>query len=62
MIKIKPCYICNSNNVKLHKNFDYVYCEDCGAKGGYFDGHPIDAINVWNGLFDNCPYSQKERK
>lgn len=48
MNKINSCPFCGSNRVKLHRNFDYVYCQDCGAKGSYFDGHPEDAINVWN--------------
>ena len=48
--EIKPCPFCNSGNVKLYRNFDYVFCNNCGAKGTYFDGHPEDAINAWNNL------------
>ncbi len=46
--EIKPCPFCNCVNVKLHRNFNYVYCTNCGARGSYFDGHPKDAINAWN--------------
>jgi transcription elongation factor Elf1 len=45
---LMPCPICKSKKVKLHRNFDYVYCDICGHRGQYFDGHPIDAINSWN--------------
>lgn len=46
--KLDNCPFCGSRNIKLHRNFDYVYCEDCGARGSHFDGHLEDAVNVWN--------------
>jgi len=48
--KIKGCPFCNCINTKLHRNFDYVYCKNCGARGSYFDGHPYDAILIWNSV------------
>ena len=55
--KIKACPFCNCGNVKLHKNFDYVYCENCGARGSYFDGHPKDAIDAWNRVANKSGFS-----
>jgi transcription elongation factor Elf1 len=50
---IAPCPFCNSDDVELHRNFDYVYCKNCGARGSFFDGHPQDAINAWNNKTTN---------
>ncbi len=48
MNKIEGCPFCGSEDAKLHRDFDYVVCQTCGARGSYFDGHPTDAINAWN--------------
>lgn len=58
-MEIKPCPFCASNRVKLHQNFDYVYCENCGARGSYFDGHPDDAISAWNRVAKKSSFSMK---
>jgi len=57
--KIEGCPFCNSGDVELHRNFDYVFCKNCGARGSYFDGHPEDAINAWNRVSCNCNFSIK---
>lgn len=54
--KIEFCPFCNCANIKLHRNFDYVYCKNCGARGSYFDGHPKDAINAWNRVAKNSKF------
>ena len=59
--KLNPCPFCKSTRVKLNRNFDYVYCEFCGAKGSYFDGHPEDAIAVWNNIFKKKPRKLKRK-
>lgn len=46
--KLEPCPFCESNRVTLHRNFDFVTCDSCGACGSFFDGHPEDAVNSWN--------------
>jgi len=64
--KLNNCPFCKSSNVKLHRNFDYVYCEERGARGSYFDGHPEDAVNVWNKVLNRNitfnPSSYKQRR
>ena len=55
MDKIKDCPFCNCGDVELHRNFDYVFCKNCGARGSFFDGHPQDAINAWNRVTDKSP-------
>jgi hypothetical protein len=45
---IKPCPFCTSTMVELHRNFDFVKCNFCGANGHFYDGHPEDAIESWN--------------
>ena len=57
--KIECCPFCLSLSVKLHRNFDYVECGGCGARGHFFDGHPYDAITTWNKV---SILSQKEEK
>jgi hypothetical protein len=44
----KPCPFCGSNNLSIHRDFDYVQCEMCHCAGPMFDGHLIDAIDGWN--------------
>ena len=34
--------------VKLHTGFDFVFCEDCGARGPVTDGHLQESIDGWN--------------
>jgi len=48
--RLANCPNCESFNLEIHKNFDYVFCKHCGVGGPQFDGHPEDAIAGWNSL------------
>jgi rubrerythrin len=48
--EIEICPFCGISKGRLHFNFDYVECPTCGARGQMFDGHPLDAVQVWNSL------------
>lgn len=45
---VKECPFCNSTNILIKRNFDYVRCNDCGARGPVMDGHVQDSIDGWN--------------
>lgn len=49
----KDCPFCDSSNVILkggRGEFDQVICQDCGASGPQYDGHPEDALMGWNSI------------
>jgi len=49
--EIEPCPFCGSIATYLNEDgFDYVYCNSCGARGEYYDGHPKDAVDSWKNL------------
>ena len=48
--EIETCPFCGISKGRLHLNFDYVECPNCGSRGQIFDGHPYDAVQVWNSL------------
>ena len=48
-VRYCPNVLCHdSGNLKVHRNFEYIYCKGCGMRGPYFDGHLNDAVNAWN--------------
>lgn len=49
--EVFDCPFCESLSIGIHRNFDFVYCKTCGARGSAFDGHIEDAIESWNGVY-----------
>ena len=49
----------NKTDIKIHLNFDYVWCHGCGMRGPMFDGHIEDAIFGWNDLTQDLPLGKR---
>lgn len=46
-IKLNPCPFCGGKARFLFEDSTWVYCEECGCEGGYYDTQE-DAIEAWN--------------
>lgn len=48
LAQAQACPFCGSLWLELHRDFDFVWCKECGGRGPHKDQHPLDAVQDWN--------------